>query len=115
MKKFFLMITCYLILAACNSQTLSKTEQQLIKNIEAGYASTIKLLKQSVNINSGTFNIDGVKKVGELYANELKTLGFTTEWITLPDSLKRAGHLVAYRKGKKGKKLFLIGHLDTVF
>jgi glutamate carboxypeptidase len=40
---------------------------------------------------------------------------FTLEWITVPDSLKRAGHLVAYRKGKKGKKLFLIGHLDTVF
>ena len=29
--------------------------------------------------------------------------------------MKRAGHLVATRKGKKGKKLFIIGHLDTVF
>jgi glutamate carboxypeptidase len=82
------------------------------------------LLKESVNINSGTFNIEGVKKVGELYGKELATLGFTVEWIPLPDSLKRAGHLVAYRKarltgsvgqGKKGKKLFFIGHLDTVF
>jgi glutamate carboxypeptidase len=43
------------------------------------------------------------------------TLGFTIQWISMPDSLKRAGHLVAYRKGKKGKRLFLIGHLDTVF
>ncbi len=76
---------------------------------------TIELLKQSVNINSGTFNINGVKAVGELYAKELRALGFTVEWIAMPDSLKRAGHLVAYRKGKKGKKLFLIGHLDTVF
>ena len=42
-------------------------------------------------------------------------LGFAIEWITLPDSLKRAGHLVAYKKGKKGKKIFIIGHLDTVF
>ena len=33
----------------------------------------------------------------------------------MPDSVKRAGHLVAIRKGKKGKKLLLIGHLDTVF
>ena len=77
--------------------------------------ATMELLKESVNINSGTFNIEGVKKVGELYSKELKALGFTVEWISLPDSLKRAGHLVAYRKGKKGKKLFLIGHLDTVF
>ncbi|HCT24385.1 MAG TPA: peptidase M20, partial [Chitinophagaceae bacterium] len=67
------------------------------------------------NINSGTFNINGVKAVGELYAKELRALGFTVEWIAMPDSLKRAGHLVAYRMGKKGKKLFLIGHLDTVF
>ena len=78
-------------------------------------SATIQLLKESVDINSGTFNVSGVKKVGELYGKELKALGFTVEWISLPDSLKRAGHLVAHRKGKKGKKLFLIGHLDTVF
>jgi glutamate carboxypeptidase len=97
------------------AQPLSKTEQQLLINVEADYKATIELLKESVNINSGTFNIEGVKKVGQLYAKELDALGFTIEWIALPDSLKRAGHLVAYRKGKKGKKLFLIGHLDTVF
>jgi glutamate carboxypeptidase len=88
------------------TQPLSKTEQQLLKNIEADYTATMELLKQSVNINSGTFNIEGIKKVGQLYAKELEALGFTIEWITLPDSLKRAGHLVAYRKGKKGKKTF---------
>ncbi len=42
-------------------------------------------------------------------------MGFTIEFIQLPDSLKRGAHLVAYRKGKSGKKIFLIGHLDTVF
>lgn len=94
---------------------LSKTEQLVLKNIDADYTATLQLLKESVNINSGTFHIAGVMKVGELYGEELKKLGFTVEWIALPDSLKRAGHLVAWRKGKKGKKLFLIGHLDTVF
>src|SRR5206468_2645598 len=58
---------------------------------------------------------EGVRTVGKLMADELDKLGFKTEWITLPDSLNRAGHLVATRQGKKGKKLFLIGHLDTVF
>jgi len=97
------------------AQSLTKTEQQIIKNIEAEMPNTIQLIKESVNINSGTFNTEGVKKVGNLYAKELEALGFTIEWVGLPDSLKRAGHLVAYRKGNKGKKLFLIGHLDTVF
>ena len=115
MKKLSGSILFFAIAFTAYTQPLSKTEQQIIKDIETDYAVTIQLLKESVNINSGTYNIAGIKKVGELYAKELAALGFTTEWITMPDSLKRAGHLVAYRKGKKGKKLFLIGHLDTVF
>jgi glutamate carboxypeptidase len=114
MKKILSLVFFCANILFVNAQ-LSETEKQLLKNIEADYATTLELLKQSVNINSGTFNIEGVKKVGALYGEELKKFGFTVEWISLPDSLKRAGHLVAYRKGKKGKKLFLIGHLDTVF
>jgi len=115
MKKFWISVFSLFIAITSSSQGLSKAEQQILKNIDADMTSTMQLLKESVDINSGTFNIEGVKKVGEVYAKELKALGFTVEWISLPDSLKRAGHLVAYRKGKKGKKLFLIGHLDTVF
>jgi glutamate carboxypeptidase len=33
----------------------------------------------------------------------------------MPTEMNRAGHLVAERSGSKGKKLLLIGHLDTVF
>lgn len=98
-----------------NTQTISKTEQQIVKNVDADMPATIALLKASVDINSGTFNKEGVKKVGALFIKALAALGFTVEWIPMPDSIKRAGHLVAWRKGKKGKKLFLIGHLDTVF
>ena len=96
-------------------KTLSKTEQKIVEAVDKNMPSTRQLLEETVNINSGTFNIAGVKAVGERYAKELGALGFTTEWIIMPDSVKRAGHLVAYKKGKKGKKLFLIGHLDTVF
>jgi glutamate carboxypeptidase len=115
MKKFLFPAYCFIIGCVSNAQSLSKNELEVLRNIDTDMAATMQLLKESVNINSGTFNIEGVKKVGELYGKELKALGFTIEWITLPDSLKRAGHLVAYRKGKKGKRLFLIGHLDTVF
>ena len=31
------------------------------------------------------------------------------------DSVERAGHLVAQRRGSRGKKILLIGHIDTVF
>ena len=33
----------------------------------------------------------------------------------MPDEMNRAGHMFAYKNGSKGKKLLLIGHLDTVF
>ncbi len=97
------------------AQSLNSIEQKLMEQTEKNYPQMMELLKASVNINSGTFNIKGVQAVGELYAKELKALGFTIEFIQLPDSLKRGAHLVAYRKGKSGKKIFLIGHLDTVF
>ena len=115
MKKFLWAIICLLSVFHLRSQTLSSTEQAIVKDIELSMPATMQLLKESVNINSGTLNIDGVKKVGNVYARELATMGFAVEWINLPDSLKRAGHMVATRKGNKGKKLFLIGHLDTVF
>ncbi len=115
MKNLLLLISFFIFIKTSTAQTLNAIEQKILKDIETNMPATIKLLKESVNINSGTYNTEGVKKVGALYSKELAALGFTIEWIALPDSLKRAGHLVAYRKGKKGKKVFIIGHLDTVF
>jgi glutamate carboxypeptidase len=115
MKKYLCGFFFLLIAAVSRTQSLSKNEQQIINSIDEDMPATLQLLKESVNINSGTFNIEGVKRTGNLYGKELESMGFTVEWIPMPDSLKRAGHLVAWRKGKRGKKLFLIGHLDTVF
>ncbi len=113
MKNLLLTI---LVLATLQSNgQLTKVEKKIIKNIKSEMPQTMKLLERLVNINSGTLNVEGVRKTGDVLRKEFDKIGFTTEWISLPDSLKRAGHLVAYRNGKKGKKLFLIGHLDTVF
>ncbi|MDB5003037.1 MAG: peptidase [Mucilaginibacter sp.] len=95
---------------------LSAPEKKAAAYVDSHIGDAISLLKQTVNINSGTLNIEGVKKVGAIYAEEFKKLGFTVEWVAEPDALKRAGHLVATHVGKKGgKRLLLIGHLDTVF
>ncbi len=99
----------------CHSQNLHPTEQKIIQQVQNNFPQTEKLLEKAVNINSGTLNHEGVRAVGNLFRKEFDAMGFTTEWIQLPDSLNRAGHLVATRTGSKGKKIFLIGHLDTVF
>ena len=75
----------------------------------------IDLVEKVVNINSGTLNIDGNKTVGKIFQAELDQLGFNTYWVTYPETVKRSGHLFAEMRGGKGKKIVLIGHLDTVF
>ncbi|MEO6613790.1 MAG: M20/M25/M40 family metallo-hydrolase [Chitinophagaceae bacterium] len=115
MKKWYGLLFILVLAHTGQTQSLSATEKQLVAAIDADMPATLQLLKKTVDINSGTYNFKGVRQVGELYAQQLAALGFTVEWIALPDSLLRAGHLVAWRKGTKGKKLFLIGHLDTVF
>ncbi len=98
-----------------HAQQLSSIENKVASYVDEHLPAAIELLKQTTNINSGTLNVEGVKKVGEIFGKELQKAGFNTTWIHLPDSLKRAGHLVATRTGNKGKKIFIIGHLDTVF
>jgi glutamate carboxypeptidase len=111
----FALLPALSALALTTHAQLSPAEKQLTDFVDAHIDASIRLLTNSVNINSGTLNIEGVKKVGALYAHELQQLGFAIEWVSEPDSLHRAGHLVATHHGKKGKHLFVIGHLDTVF
>ena len=115
MKKILLSL-CFLI-AFINgkAQNLSNTEKKIVAYINEHLPQTKDLLVKTVNINSGTLNIEGVKKVGAIYSAELEKAGLKSEWVSLPDSLQRAGHLVATKKGTKGKRIFIIGHLDTVF
>jgi glutamate carboxypeptidase len=60
-------------------------------------------------------NTEGVKKVGQVMKVEFDKIGMQTSWIDMPSEMKRGGHLIAESKGKKGKRVLLIGHLDTVF
>jgi glutamate carboxypeptidase len=86
----------------------------MVASVDAGRAAGITLLEQLVNINSGTHNFTGVKAVADALAPEFQKLGFTTRW-SEGSSWNRAGHLIAEWKGSgTGRKLLLIGHLDTV-
>ncbi len=93
---------------------LSGIERRIIAEIDARREPAIALLKETVDIPSATENLAGVRRVGAVYARELEALGFETRWVDLPAELARAGHLVAVHRGTRGKRLLLIGHLDTV-
>jgi len=102
-------------IAAAGAAELSPVEQQIVAEVKAHNAQGLQLLERSVNINSGTLNHAGVREVGKLFGAEFEQLGFKTRWIDMPPAMNRAGHLEASREGKQGKRVLLIGHLDTVF
>ncbi len=101
--------------SAAHAAQLSPIEQKIVAEVKAGSPQGLQLLERSVNINSGTMNHEGVREVGKLFREQFDQLGFSTRWIDMPPGVQRAGHLVATREGKQGKRLLLIGHLDTVF
>ena len=94
---------------------LSLIEQKIVAAAKARADVALQFLERTVNINSGTMNHDGVREVGKMFRAEFDQLGFTTRWAEMPPAMQRAGHLVASREGNQGKRLLLIGHLDTVF
>lgn len=89
-------------------------EQRIADWLTAQQPAMEQLLERAVKIDSASENVAGVRAVGDLFAGELKEIGFTPRWVSLPAESKRAGHLFAERTGTKGKRLLLIGHLDTV-
>ncbi len=71
-----------------------------------------KELKQLVEINSYTENKAGVDKNGEIYITKLIPLGFEYK-IYKRENI--GNHLLFTSPKKEGKKLLLLGHMDTVF
>ena len=110
---YVLLLGASLIARPAETQSLSAVEQRLATHADASRADAERLLERVVNINSGTMNLGGVRRVGDVFAAEFKALGFRTTWID-GAAFKRAGHLIAERDGK-GPRVLLIGHLDTVF
>ena len=98
-----------------HAQSLSPLERRITASVDAGVPASIALLERAVDINSGTMNLEGVRKVGALFDSAFGSLGFDTEWKS-GAAWGRAGHLVARRTGNgQGPKVLFIGHLDTVF
>lgn len=96
------------------AQTLNSDERKIVEYIDKHNDEAIALIERTVNIESPTEDLDGVKRVGSLLQKELESIGLTAKWISMPPEMKRAGHLIAETRGTKGKRILLLGHLDTV-
>ena len=60
--------------------TLSPTESRLRDHVRAQHQDDVTLLETAVNISSGTQNVAGVRRVGDLFASELAAMGLVVRW-----------------------------------
>ena len=79
-------------------------------------------MRDLVNIESGSKDIEGLGKIAALIADRLKALGGKVELITptdvfrMDDTPEKVGQVVhAEFKGTGTKKIMLIAHMDTVY
>lgn len=115
MPRLILLLIFYIFAQHAIAASLSSVETQIRDSVTKQTKSQLSLLKKLVNINSGTNNPKGVKRVGNILKAQFGSLGFKTRWIDEPAYLHRAPTLIAERRGMQGKHVLLIGHLDTVF
>src|SRR5579859_497402 len=106
--------------ARAQGSSLSPSEQKIASSIDAHLAANQTLLQQLIDINSGTMHFAGVEAVKDVVLPRLKALGFDVRWAPMQALTGRAGDLVAEHPcppgtGHCGKRLLLIGHMDTVF
>lgn len=94
---------------------LSEAENAVARAVEENFEAGIELLERLVNINSGTYNPSGVNRTADLLESEFKALGFSIKRVRLPTKMNRGDHLFARLEGSFGKKILIIGHMDTVF
>ena len=99
----FTKIICLLVLFAsfqANAQ-LDRTEKRLSSWVDEHNSEALDLLKELININSGTMNFGGVRQVADVLIPKFEAIGMDASFID-GSSWNRAGHLVAKIEGGKG-------------
>jgi glutamate carboxypeptidase len=89
-------------------------DEALFAAATAEKPAVIRTLENLVNIETGTGDGEGLGSAGKYLEDELKALGFTVT------RSKSAGivvgdNIVGKRKGRGGRNLLLISHMDTVY
>ena len=74
----------------------------------------LKLLEEIVNIDSGTGDVEGGRRVAAVLIPRLKALGFAVESVPA-EAQGLPENTVATLKGTGKGRILLIGHIDTVF
>ncbi len=89
-------------------------DARVLAAAEAARPQQLKLLEQIVNIDSGTGDVDGGRKVAAVLTARLKAMGYGIKSVEAEaDGLPE--NTVATLTGTGRGRILLIGHIDTVF
>jgi glutamate carboxypeptidase len=114
-KNLFASFVCIVLVSSfVSGQKISPEEERIVDFIDKNSANAIQLLEKAVNIESPTEDAAGVREVGKLLMTEFGSIGMSVKWIDMPTEMKRGGHLWAETTGTKGKRVLMLGHIDTV-
>jgi len=112
-----------LVIAAAAAATLpahapvayaAESNAKVLAAAQAARSAQLQLLEQVVNIDSGTGDVEGGRKVAGTLIPRLQALGMTVESV----SAEQAGlpdNTVATLSGRGNARILVIGHIDTVF
>jgi glutamate carboxypeptidase len=90
------------------------TETQIIEWLASQQQPMIDLLRDVVNIDSGSFDKEGVDAVGARFEQHFAEYGIET-WREPHDVYGDAVHGLITKPGSNEKPILLMGHRDTVF
>jgi glutamate carboxypeptidase len=93
---------------------LNTTETQIIDWLASQKQPMIDLLRDVVNIDSGSFDKQGVDAVGARFEQHFAEYGIET-WREPHDVYGDAVHGLITKPGSNEKPILLMGHRDTVF
>src|SRR5258708_39538078 len=92
----------------------AENSARVLAAAQAARSAELQLLEQVVNVDSGTGDVEGGRKVAGMLVPRLKALGMTVESVPAEEP-GLAENTVATLTGRGKTRILLIGHIDTVF
>jgi glutamate carboxypeptidase len=89
-------------------------DARVLAAAQADRTAELQLLEQVVNIDSGTGDVEGGRKVAGVLSPRLQALGMTIESVAAEEA-GLAENTVATLTGRGKTRILMIGHIDTVF
>lgn len=114
MRYSFLRFSGSVIALAMAFSHAQARDDSLLAAATAEQPALVKTLERLVNIETGTGNAEGMSAMAQLLEAELQSLGATVTRSKAEGNVV-GDNLVGVIKGKGGKRLMLMSHMDTVY